>query len=81
MLQESRSDPQRKCCEPASFEVGSAPVKGKKRLRAMAKQAGTESQIRALIEEWAAAVRRHDIPAIMSFHALGGRSRRHAPRV
>ncbi|HEX5183350.1 MAG TPA: nuclear transport factor 2 family protein [Allosphingosinicella sp.] len=28
-----------------------------------------ESQIRALIEAWAAAVRRHDLPAILACHA------------
>jgi len=33
----------------------------------MAQQAETE--IRALVEEWAAAVRRHDLPAILAFHA------------
>ncbi|MGC1696785.1 MAG: nuclear transport factor 2 family protein [Pseudolabrys sp.] len=32
-------------------------------------QGGTaESQIRALIEAWAAAVRRHDLPAILAHH-------------
>jgi ketosteroid isomerase-like protein len=35
----------------------------------MSQQAGTaESQIRALIEAWADAVRRHDFPAILAHH-------------
>jgi ketosteroid isomerase-like protein len=41
----------------------------KGRVKAMIQQAGTEeSQIRALIEAWAAAVRRHDLPAILAHH-------------
>jgi ketosteroid isomerase-like protein len=34
----------------------------------MTQRAEPESQIRTLIEAWAAAVRRHDIPAILAFH-------------
>jgi len=42
---------------------------GKQGVRAMMQQAETtERQIRTLIESWAAAVRRHDLPAIMAHH-------------
>ena len=35
----------------------------------MVRQGGTaESHIKALIEAWAAAVRRHDLPAILAHH-------------
>ena len=37
--------------------------------RVMTQQAGTaEAEIRALIEAWADAVRRHDLPAILAHH-------------
>ena len=36
----------------------------------MAQQTGTaEDQIRALVEAWADAVRRHDLPAVLAHHA------------
>jgi ketosteroid isomerase-like protein len=38
----------------------------------MAQQAGTaENQIKALIEAWADAVRRHDVPGILAHHEQG----------